>query len=135
LSSDVKATGFKLDTDDNLYKPINGIGRQAKKLWTEDGGKDTYRLKLFTALSAMDTLIPCNMPVSIKLLLTSNERYYLTKTEAVLPKFVVHDAFMYFQVVLLKDLAFNKLNTALYAGNHFETRFRHTFGKTFTIDK
>jgi hypothetical protein len=103
-SNDVRTSGFKLDTNSSTYKPINGIGRRAKKLWSADGGKETYRLELFTALSTMDTLIPNNVPVSIKLLLTSNERYYLTKTDAVLPKFIVHEAFMFFQVVLLKDL-------------------------------
>jgi hypothetical protein len=51
-SNDVKATGFKLETNGS-YKAINGIGQRAKKLWTDNGGKDTYRLELFTALRSI----------------------------------------------------------------------------------
>jgi|TARA_B110001454_G_C12419518_1_gene308726 hypothetical protein len=80
-------------------------------------------------------LLPNDVALSIKLLLTSNERYFLTSDDTIKPKFIVHDAFMYFQVVLLKDAAFHRLTAALNAGNHFETRFKNMFGKTYTVDK
>jgi hypothetical protein len=100
----------------------------------------------------MDTLIPNEVPISIKILLSSNERFFLTTETRCHPKAVIRSAIMHFQVmnvsyflqctsfsfsshsektfstsqkqvVLLKDHVFHGLNNALSRGATFQTKF------------
>jgi hypothetical protein len=53
----------------------------------------------FTFSSSMDTLIPNEVPISIKILLSSNERFFLTTETQCHPKAVIRSAIMHFQVM------------------------------------
>ena len=73
------------------YTAKNGSARRCQRLINKK--KNTIRLQLLSPLSSLSGLIPCGVSCGIKVFLTSNERFFLTKNATVKPRFVVKGKF------------------------------------------
>ena len=87
--------------------------------------------QLFSPLSSFSSLIPSNLAIGIKIFLTSNERFFITSTAGVKPRYVISDARMYFQVCILKEPVYQKIHAKLNSGSELQINFLSKFIKVY----
>ena len=64
-----------------------------------------------------------------------DERFFMTSTANVKPRFVITDARMYFNVCLLKEPVFQRIQTKLNSGSDLQINFLNKFIKVSFTDR
>ena len=143
-------------------KATNGRGRRCAMLLNKKTVKT--RIQLFTPFSSFSSLIPNNVPIGLKVYLTtsrtliwfffylsiylsiclsafcfsfipqySDERFFMTKTTTVKPRYVISDARIYFNICILKEPVFQRIHSKLANGSEIQLNFLNKVNKSRLI--